>query len=186
MTIPTFFENPAEFREWLERNASTAKELVVGFHKVGTGRPGMTWPESVDEALCFGWIDGVRQRIDDASYRIRFTPRKPGSIWSAVNIAKYQALAAAGRITPAGAVAFERRRAEKSVVYSYEQTDTAAFTADEEREFMRHKAAWAFWETMPPGYRKTAIHYITTAKKAETRASRLAKLIEASAAGKRW
>lgn len=185
MSSPVFFESASAFRRWLERNASNATELLVGYHKVGTGRPSLTWSESVDEALCFGWIDSVRRRIDDASYQIRFTPRKPGSIWSAVNIAKFHALQAQGRMTPAGAQAFARRSDDKSEVYSYEQADPATLSAAEEREFKRHKAAWRYWESAPPSYRKLALHRLAGVKKAATRAARLAKLMEACAAGQR-
>jgi len=185
MTIPKFFENAKAFRAWLEPNAARAEELVVGFHKVGSGRPSMTWPESVDEALCFGWIDGVRKRIDDDTYQIRFTPRKPTSIWSAINIAKFEQLRAAGRMTLAGATAFAHRKPEKSVVYAYEQQATAELTPQELQLFKRRKKAWQFFEATPPGYRKVLLHWVTTARKPETRASRLATLVDACADGKR-
>jgi uncharacterized protein YdeI (YjbR/CyaY-like superfamily) len=146
----------------------------------------MSWPESVDEALCVGWIDGVRKRIDDVSYQIRFTPRKPGSIWSAINIAKVEALSAAGRMRPAGLAAFALRSEARSVIYAYEQAQTATLTAAEERLFKRDKAAWAYWQSTPPGYQKQMLHRITTAKKAETRAARLKKLMDLSAQGQRW
>lgn len=182
---PKFFATGKAFRTWLEANAATAQELVVGFHKVGSGRPSLSWPESVDEALCYGWIDGVRKRIDDDSYQIRFTPRKPTSIWSAINIAKFEQLEAAGRMTPAGARAFSHRRTEKSAIYAYEQEATAELTAQELQSFRRQKSAWQFFEATPPGYRKVILHWVTTAKKAETRTSRLATLVDACAAGKR-
>ena len=185
MTTPKFFKNAAAFRAWLEANAATATELLVGFHKVGSGQPSMTWSESVDEALCFGWIDGVRKRIDDDAYTIRFTPRKPTSIWSAINIAKFHQLQAEGRMTPAGAQAFAHRKEAKSVVYSYEQAETAALAPEELRAFRRNQAAWKYFEAAPPGYKKQMLHRITSAKRSETRAARLAKLIEACAAGKR-
>ena len=120
-TTRTFFATPQAFRQWLERHAASAPELLVGFHKVGSGRPSMGWSESVDEALCFGWIDGIRRRLDEHTYSIRFTPRKPSSIWSAVNIAKVEQLQAAGRMTPAGLAAFAHRKAHKSAIYSHEQ-----------------------------------------------------------------
>jgi uncharacterized protein YdeI (YjbR/CyaY-like superfamily) len=185
MADPHFFGTALDFRAWLQAHADSAMELLVGFHKVGTGRPSMSWPDSVDEALCFGWIDGVRKRIDDHTYSIRFSPRKPGSIWSAVNIAKLERLRAQSRVTPAGERAFARRTAARSVVYAYEQADTAELSAAELRTFRRHKAAWAFFDATPPSYKKVMLHWITTAKRAETRASRLAKLIEACAAGQR-
>lgn len=186
MTTPTFFPDAAAFRHWFDANAGTSTELLVGFHKVGSGRPSMSWSESVDEALCVGWIDGVRRRIDDRTYSIRFTPRKPASIWSAINIAKVEMLAAAGRMRPAGAQAFARRTEAKSKIYSHEQAQTAMLSATELRAFKRHQAAWRFFdEQTPPGYRKVVLHWITSAKKPETRAARLAKLLAACAAGQR-
>ena len=185
MTSPKFFPNPAAFRQWLEANAGERTELLVGFHKVATGRPSLSWSESVDEALCFGWIDGVRRRIDDATYSIRFTPRNPDSIWSAINIAKVEKLQSQGRMTPAGLKAFARRTEAKSAVYSHEQAEPAELTMVELRDFRRHRTAFQFFENTPPGYRQRMLHRITSAKRPETRAARLAKLIEASAAGQR-
>ena len=185
MSTPRFFETAAAFGAWLEANASKAGELLVGYHKVATGRPSMSWSESVDEALCHGWIDGVRKRIDDNTYSIRFTPRKATSIWSAINIAKFEQLRAQGRITAAGEKAFASRTEAKSAVYAYEQQSTAELSAAEAREFSRHKAAWRFFEATPPSYKKVMLHWVTTAKRAETRTSRLAKLIEACTAGQR-
>ena len=184
-SAPKFFATPAAFRAWLDKHAASEAELLVGFWKVDSGKPSLTWPQSVDEALCFGWIDGVRRRIDDASYTIRFTPRKPGSIWSAINIAKFEQLTATGRLTEAGAKAFAHRTAEKSVVYAYEQADVAELSAGEVREFRKDKAAWTYFDACPPGYRKVLLHWVTSAKKAETRAARLRKLIEACHDGKR-
>ncbi len=185
MPPPKSFKTPAAFRVWLESNAANETELLVGFHKVGSGRPSMTWSESVDEALCFGWIDGVRRRIDDDTYSIRFTPRRPNSIWSNVNIAKFKQLLLDGRMTPAGTKAFAHRKEAKSGVYAFEQADTAELSAVELRAFKRNKAAWQFFETTPPGYKKVILHWVTTAKRAETRAARLAKLLEACTAGER-
>lgn len=185
MSAPSFFENPQVFRNWLAINARTASELIVGFHKVNSGRPSMSWSESVDEALCFGWIDGVRKRIDDESYQIRFTPRKPTSIWSAVNIAKIAALQAEGRMTAAGMTAFDFRKDAKSAIYSHEQPVTAELSAQELIEFKKEKAAWQFFEKTPPSYKKRILHWIATAKKAETRASRFATLLSACVEGKR-
>ena len=185
MTAPTFFADARAFRRWLEAHAATAGELLVGYHKVGSGRPSLTWPESVDEALCFGWIDGVRRRIDADAYCIRFTPRQPTSIWSAINIAKYRRLEAEGRVTPAGAAAFARRTEARSVVYAYEQEATAELTAEEMRGFRRQRSAWKYFQATPPGYRKVVLHWITRAKRPETRAARLRKLVEGSAAGRR-
>ena len=182
---PRFFETAAAFRRWLEKNAHREAELVVGFRKVGSGAPSLTWPESVDEALCFGWIDGVRKRIDDASYKIRFTPRKPGSIWSAINIAKVEALVAAGRMRPAGAEAFARRSEHKSRVYSYEHEGALALDAAELRAFKANKPAWRWFEAAAPSYRKRMLFRVVKAKQPETRARRLAKLVDACAEGRK-
>ncbi len=185
MPAPRFFATTSAFRDWLEANAASAPELLVGIHKVGSGRPSLSWSESVDEALCFGWIDGVRRRIDDESYSIRFTPRKPTSIWSAVNIAKFERLQAQGRMTAAGATAFSHRQAHRSVVYAYEQEHTAELLPQEVLEFKRTAAAWEFFQATPPGYRKVMLHWVTSAKQPATRAARLAKLIRACASGQR-
>jgi uncharacterized protein YdeI (YjbR/CyaY-like superfamily) len=185
MPRPTFFETGRAFRAWLEANATSTPELLVGFRKVGSARPGMSWSESVDEALCFGWIDGVRKRIDDLTYSIRFTPRKPTSIWSAVNIAKFERLREQGLITSEGAHAFAHRTAARSAVYAYEQESTAELAVIEERTFKRDKAAWTFFQGTPPSYRKVMLHWVTRAKRPETRNSRLALLIEACASGRR-
>ena len=178
---PTFFADPHAFRAWLTQHAGSARELVVGFHKRESGRPSLTWPESVDEALCVGWIDGVRKRVDEHSYQIRFTPRKPGSVWSAINIERVRVLSEAGRMTPAGLTAFEQRSAAKSRIYSYEQAEAATLAPDDQARFRRHKTAWAFFEQQPPGYRRQMIWRIVSAKLPATRAKRLAALIEASA-----
>jgi uncharacterized protein YdeI (YjbR/CyaY-like superfamily) len=182
---PVFFGNPEEFRAWLEKHGAKEGELLVGFHKVGTGKPSLTWPQSVDEALCFGWIDGVRKRIDDGAYQIRFTPRKAKSTWSAVNVRRVEALVAEGRMRPAGLEAFARRLEANSGIYSYEQAAPLALTPDEVKAFRRNKAAWAYFEAVAPSYRKAVTHWIASAKKEETRARRLAKLIESCAAGVR-
>lgn len=184
-SAPKFFATAAAFRAWLDRHAAAATELVVGFWKVGSGKPSMTWSEAVDEALCVGWIDGVTKRIDERAYQIRFTPRKPTSIWSAVNIRKFHELEAAGRMTDAGRAAFARRTAEKSAIYSHERTTPPTLTAGETRIFKANGPAWRYFESRPPGYRRQILHWITTAKKPETRARRLAKTIEACAAGTR-
>jgi uncharacterized protein YdeI (YjbR/CyaY-like superfamily) len=180
-----FFASPAEFRAWLEANHASSAELWVGFHKRATGRPSLRWSESVDEALCFGWIDGVRKRVDAERYVIRFSPRKPDSIWSAVNLAKMAALLAAGRVAPAGRAAHERRSAAKSGVYSYEQRGQAAFDPELERRFRAAPGAWRFFADQPPGYRRLATYWVVSAKRAETRQSRLEKLIDCCAAGRR-
>ncbi len=182
---PIFFATPADFRRWFAKNAAKKAELLVGFHKRGSGKPSITWPESVDQALCFGWIDGVRRRIDDTAYSIRFTPRRAGSIWSTINIARAKELAAAGLMTPAGAAAFEARRDDRSAIYAYEQRRSAELAPDQEKRFRRNAKAWRFFSAQPPWYRRNTSHWVTSAKKGETRARRLATLIADSAAG-RW
>ena len=185
MSEPRFFKTPKDFSDWLTANASTASQLLVGFYKVGSGHPSMTWPESVDEALCVGWIDGVRKRVDDTAYTIRFTPRKTTSIWSAVNINKVKDLRQQGRMTPAGEKAFSFRTEAKSRIYAFEQDESAELSAQELIAFKHDKAAWAYFEACPPGYKKQMLHRITTVKRAETRAARLAKLVEACKKGER-
>ena len=182
---PTFFAEPADFRAWLEENHERAAELWVGFHKKATGRPSITWPEAVDEALCFGWIDGIRRSLGDESYMIRFTPRKPRSTWSAVNIARAKELVAEGRMRPAGLAAFEARSDERSAIYSYEQRHGAKLAPDEEREFRANSRAWEFFHAQAPSYRKPALWWVVSAKREETRARRLRTLIEDSANGRR-
>jgi uncharacterized protein YdeI (YjbR/CyaY-like superfamily) len=181
---PTFFAAPADFRAWLERHHDSVSELLVGFHKKGSGRPSITWPEAVDQALCFGWIDGVRRRIDDASYSIRFTPRSPRSTWSAVNVERMKELVDQGLVAPAGLDAFERRADDRTAIYSYEQRSNARLEPDQERRLHADERAHAFFEAQPPSYRRAAIHWVTSAKKAQTRERRLAQLIECSAAGR--
>lgn len=185
MAQPTFFPTPASFRAWLERHHETAAELLVGFYRVDAGRPSMTWPESVDQALCFGWIDGVRKRRDDRSYTIRFTPRRPGSNWSAVNIAKIAELERQDLMRPAGRAAFARRTAAKSQIYAYEQRHEATLDPRHLARFESKRRAWAFFQVQPPSYRQTCIYWVATAKTEATRLRRLDRLIEASAAGRR-
>ncbi len=185
MTEPIFFDSPAAFRAWLEEHHETAAEVFVGYLKKHTGRPSLTWSQAVDEALCFGWIDGVLRRVDDERHVQRFTPRKPVSNWSAVNIAKVEQLRAEGRMRPAGEAAFARRRDDKSGIYSYEQRDKAALAPEQEDRFRANAAAWEFWSECPAGYRKTATWWVVSAKKPETRERRLDQLIEDSAAGRR-
>lgn len=182
---PVFFESAAAFQAWLEEHSSHEPELLVGFYKVGSLRPSMTWPEAVDEALCFGWIDGVRRRIDEHSYQIRFTPRKARSVWSAVNIAKANKLISQGRMRPAGMAAFSRRSERKSGIYSYEQSGALDLTPAESRQFKRSKHAWEYFEQAPPGYRRMVLHWLASAKRPETRRRRLVQLMEACAAGQR-
>ena len=180
---PTFFATPAEWRAWLEANHATASELSVGFWKVGSGKPSITWPQSVDEALAFGWIDGVRHRIDDDAYRIRFTPRKASGIWSQVNVKRFAELDAEGRIAPAGRAAYEAGK-HRTGVYSYERA-ASELARDELKQFQTNAAAWTFFQAQPPGYRKLTVHRILAAKGAATRAKRLALLIDASAQARR-
>lgn len=181
---PRFFKTPAAFRRWLAANHDKRKELIVGFYKKASGKPSITWPESVDEALCFGWIDGVRKTIDDESYVIRFSPRKPNSIWSAVNIRNVQRLTKEKRMHPAGLKAFAARKENRSGIYAYEQRP-AELVEPFASEFKKNKAAWKFFQGQPPYYRKTLTWYILSAKQEKSRLDRLAKLIEASAKGKR-
>jgi uncharacterized protein YdeI (YjbR/CyaY-like superfamily) len=178
---PRFFATPEDFRQWLEEHHASASELWVGFYKVGSGKPSITWPESVDEALCVGWIDGIRKSIDDESYMIRFTPRKATSTWSAVNIKRMAELQSQGRVLPAGVKAFEKRTEKKSGIYAYEQRGSAELDEASERQFREQKAAWEFFQAQPPWYRKTATWWVVSAKKEETRQRRLASLIESSA-----
>lgn len=177
-----YFPSPAAFRAWLERHHADHDELWVGFHRVSTGQPSLTWREAVDEALCFGWIDGIRKRIDDESYTIRFTPRKKSSIWSAVNMANVERLIAAGRMTPAGLAAYDAKSAEKSVVYSYERSN-AALSEPEEAEFRAVPGAYDYFSGRPASYRKAAIWWVISAKRDETRRAHLKTLIELSAQG---
>lgn len=185
MSAPVFFADAQAFRDWLSAHAHGQHELLVGFHKVGSGQPSMRWSESVDAALCHGWIDGVRKRVDDDTYTIRFTPRKAGSIWSAVNIDKIDRLRALGLMTPAGEAAFALRREDRSRVYAYERAAPAELDAADLARFQAHAAAWAYLEACPPGYRQRVLHHIQSAKRLETRAARLTRLIDACAAGRR-
>jgi uncharacterized protein YdeI (YjbR/CyaY-like superfamily) len=181
---PIFFTTPAEWRAWLQKNHAKQSEVLVGFYKKASGRPTMTWSEAVDQALCFGWIDGVRRSIDEKSYANRFTPRRPDSNWSAVNIKKVEQLTRQGLMHPAGLAAFDKRSEERSKTYSYERTN-AKLDESQEKRFRAHKEAWAFWESQPPGYRRTATWWVVSAKRAETRERRLTTLIEDSANGRR-
>ena len=182
---PVFFAAPAKFRAWLQKNHARASQLWVGFYKKGTGRPSITWPESVDQALCFGWIDGLRKGIDGASYMIRFTPRRPGSIWSVINIRRAKELIARGLMRSPGLRAFAKRTAEKSAIYSYEQRRNARLAPAQEKQFRAKPKAWQFYCTQPDGYRHLTAFWVTSAKKEETRAKRLTALIEDSATGRR-
>jgi uncharacterized protein YdeI (YjbR/CyaY-like superfamily) len=181
---PTFFATPEELRGWLERNHATATELFVGFYKKGSGKVSITWPELVDQALCFGWIDSVRQGIDEVSYSNRLTPRTPRSTWSAINIARAKELIRLGRMHPAGLKAFERRTDDRSAIYSYEQREKARLDPKAERSFRANKKAWAFFQAQPPSYQRPAIWWVISAKREETRQKRLATLIGDSEHGR--
>jgi uncharacterized protein YdeI (YjbR/CyaY-like superfamily) len=181
---PVFFATPEEFRAWLDAHHADETELLVGFWKRGTGKPSMTWPESVDEALSFGWIDGVRRSLGDEAYTIRFTPRKPRSNWSAVNVRRVEELTREGRMRPAGLKAFEARSADRTAIYAYENRP-ADLDGEYADEFRANQAAWDFWQAQAPWYRRNASYWVTSAKKEETRRSRLATLIADSAAGRR-
>ncbi len=184
---PRFFALPKEFRIWLRTNHAKERKLYVGFFKKHTGKLSITWPESVAEALCYGWIDGVRRRLDDDRYVIRFTPRRPGSIWSAVNIRLVAELEAAGKMTAAGRAAFARRAAAKSKVYSFEQNGNVA--AKLERTYalqlQKSKIAWRFFEAQPPSYRKKVLWWVASAKTDAAKNRRFLRLLESCAAGKR-
>ena len=180
-----YFASPGEFRDWLARNHDSARELLVGFHKKGTGRPSMTWPESVDEALCVGWIDGVRRSVDAERYTIRFSPRRASSIWSNVNIRRAEALIANGRMQPAGLKVFEARKADKSGIYSFEQRHEIVLAEEMIARFRANEGAWRFWESQPPGYRRTVTSWIISARREDTRQRRLETLVADSAAGRR-
>jgi uncharacterized protein YdeI (YjbR/CyaY-like superfamily) len=178
---PRFFAIPADFRRWLERNHDRSTELWVGFYKKGSGKPSITWPEAVDQALCFGWIDGVRKSVDDDSYMNRFTPRTARSTWSAVNIKRARELIEDGLMHPAGLKAFEARADDRSAIYSYEQRKTAELDAAQTKQFQKNRKAWEYFQAQPPGYRRSAAHWVVSAKREETRARRLSQLIEDSA-----
>lgn len=178
---PTFFAKPSEFRAWLKKHHHTAPELLVGFFKKDSGTPSMTWPESVDEALCFGWIDGVRRRVSAEAYSIRFTPRRATSNWSAVNIGRVAELTKVGRMQPAGTAAFERRTANKSVVYSYEQKEPPGLDPAYEKRFRANRKAWGFFNAQASWYRRNSVRWIMTAKAEATRLRRLQQLIDTSA-----
>ena len=179
-----FFATAAEFRAWLEAHHADEREVIVGYHRKGTGRPSMTWQESVDEALCFGWIDGIRRRIDEESYSNRFTPRRQRSNWSAINIKRAHELIEEGRMTPAGLAAFEARTDDRSAVYSYEQRHAARLEPEQERRLRANTAAWEWFQSRPPSLRRAAVYWVTSAKKPETRERRLAQLIEGAAEGR--
>jgi uncharacterized protein YdeI (YjbR/CyaY-like superfamily) len=181
---PMFFAKPSELRAWFRKHHATSRELVIGFYKKGSGKPSITWPESVDEALCFGWIDGVRRSLDDERYTNRFTPRTPRSNWSGRNIKRAEELIDLGLMHPAGLKAFEARADNRSGVYSYEQRHSVELDEAYERRFRRNAKAWEYFTSRPPSYRTSAVYWVMSAKKEETRERRLARLIDDSAHGR--
>ncbi|WP_374564611.1 YdeI family protein [Ideonella sp.] len=183
-TEPHYFATPAALRAWFKKHHATATELLLGYWKVDSGQPSVTWPQSVDEALCVGWIDGVRKRIDDQRYTIRFTPRRPGSVWSQINVKRVPELVAEGRMQPAGLAVFEARGEQHQRGYSF--SDRAEHLLPAHEQAMKaNPAAWAYFNKQPPGYKRAAVHWVTSAKQEATQLKRLATLIEDSAAGQR-
>lgn len=181
---PFYFEKPSDFRKWLLKNHDKQTELLVGFFKVSSNKPSITWSESVDEAICFGWIDGVRKSIDEERYCIRFTPRKSTSIWSAINIKKVEELTGKGLMHPSGVEAFKKRKEINSRIYSYEK-EPEMLRKDFEKIFKANKKALQFFQNMPPSYKRTAIHWVMSAKKEEIKHKRLEELIKDSEEGRR-
>lgn len=182
---PIFFPTPARFRAWLQRNHARCSQQWIGFHRKSSGIPSITWPESVDEALCFGWIDGLRKSVDEKSYKIRFTPRRSTSTWSAVNIRRMKQLIDLGRVENAGLKAFERRTENRSEVYSYENRKSAKFAPAAEKAFRSNRSAWNWFRKQPPGYRQMVTWWVVSAKRPETQSRRLARLIAESEAERR-
>jgi uncharacterized protein YdeI (YjbR/CyaY-like superfamily) len=183
---PIFFANQAGFRNWLKKNHKKEQELLVGFYKVDSGKQNMTWSQAVDEALCFGWIDGVRKSIDDERYQIRFTPRKPSSIWSAVNLKKVEELTKQGLMHPAGMASFEKRKDNKSKIYTYEN-DELKFTSDLLKQFKANKKAWKYFQSLAPSYRKSSTNWVMSAKQESTRLKRFNEIIaDSQAETNRW
>lgn len=182
---PTYFTSAAQFRAWLKRHHSTATELLVGFHRKVSGRGGLTYPDALDDALCFGWIDGIRKRFDEHSYTIRFTPRKSTSIWSLVNVRHAERLIAAGKMQPAGIAAFAVRDPKKTGIYSFERQKPARLPKEFEQRFRANQAAWEFFRAQAPWYQRVAIHKVNSGKQLATRERWLERLITDSAAGQR-
>jgi uncharacterized protein YdeI (YjbR/CyaY-like superfamily) len=182
---PIFFATADDLRAWFAKNHDRCTELWVGYYRKGSCRPSITWPESVDEALCFGWIDGIRQKIDDQSYKVRFTRRRPKSTWSAVNIGRVAVLKRDGRMQPAGIAAFARREETNSAKYSFENRESAKLTKADKRAFRRDSQAWNFFQAQPPGYRRVVAWWVISARRAEIRRKRLKRLINESRAKRR-
>ncbi len=179
---PIFFSKQSDLRKWFTKNHKKETELHVGFYKVGSGKPSITWPQSVDEALCFGWIDGVGRSIDKESYQVRFTPRKPGSIWSAININKVELLIKQGLMKPEGLAAFEKRKEERSRVYTHEN-EAMKFSAPFLKQFKANKKAWAWFQLLAPSYKKLSTNWVMGAKQEATKIKRLNQLIAESEKG---
>jgi uncharacterized protein YdeI (YjbR/CyaY-like superfamily) len=179
---PKFFSSPAQFRQWLEKNHDRADELLVGFHKKDSGKKSVTYPQALDEALCFGWIDGVRRSLDETSYTIRFTPRKPKSIWSNVNVGHVERLKKEGRMAEPGLKAYALRDPQRTGIYAFENRPRE-FSPEDEKKFRANKVAWEFFRTEPPSMRRTCIFWVMSAKKEETRLRRLEKLIDDASKG---
>lgn len=182
--LPVYFSSASEFRQWLVTHHRTEKEIVVGFYKVHTKKPSMTWSESVDEAICFGWIDGIRKPVDEESYTIRFTPRNPKSNWSAINLKKVEEMIRQGKMTPAGMEAYEKRTMARTAVYSYENRP-GKLSDELEAIFRENRQAWEFFTRQAPSYQKVMFYWVMSAKQDKTRQNRLEKLLAASQAGKR-
>jgi uncharacterized protein YdeI (YjbR/CyaY-like superfamily) len=182
---PRYFATPNELRAWLQEHHATADELWVGFYKKGSGRPSISWPEAVDEALCFGWVDSIRKRIDEERYVNRFTPRKPNRTWSAKNVRRFEELASQRRVRAAGRRAFEQRRLDTTGTYSYEQRHAVRLPAAFERRFRAKEKAWTWFQAQPEGYRASALFWVMSAKKPETRERRFGTLIDDSGRGRR-
>jgi len=181
---PIFFENQEDFRKWLEKNHDTEKELFVGYYKIGSEKHNMTWSQSVDQAICFGWIDGIRKSIDKESYFIRFTPRKPKSIWSAVNINKFNELSKAGLMKPAGIAAFKLCEESNSKIYSYENEEIK-LPEEFDQVIKANGQAWSYFQSLPPSYRKASTKWVMSAKQEVTRIKRLDELIRDCEAGRK-
>jgi uncharacterized protein YdeI (YjbR/CyaY-like superfamily) len=181
---PVFFADAAALRAWFTEHHADAPELIVGYYKKHTGKPTVSHTEAIEQALCFGWIDSIGRRIDEDRYQVRFTPRRKGSVWSAVNIAKVAELTAAGLMHPAGTAAFETRKPERVAVYSYEQPADAVLDEEQTARFQGEEAAWKWFSAQPASYRRAAVHWVVSAKRAETRERRLTQLIADSAAGR--
>lgn len=181
---PIFFPTQKDLHKWFQKNHKKEKEFLIGFYKVSSGKPSITWSQSVDEAICFGWIDGIRRSIDDESYCIRFTPRSPKSNWSAINIKKVEELTKLGLIKPEGLHAFGLRKENRSKIYSYENS-AVIFDKSNEEKFKANKQAWKHFQSMPPSYQKTTTRWVMSAKQETTRLKRLDELMRDCAAGKK-